>query len=78
MLTSKRKDTIFFLPDFILLKVDSLHKGDADLYVTLKEGIPQKALNIWSLGNIIIYKDYTIERIPSSLPKGKKKKIYNH
>jgi outer membrane protein assembly factor BamA len=56
----KENGYFFFEPDFLLLKVDSLHEGQVDLYVTLKEGIPKKALDTWSLGNITVYSNYNI------------------
>jgi outer membrane protein assembly factor BamA len=52
----------FFIPDFLLFKVDSLHQGQADLYVTLKEGIPQKALDVWKLGDIVVYSNYKLQK----------------
>ncbi len=58
----KENGFFFFEPDYILFKMDTLHQGKVDLYVTLKEGTPKKALHVWNLGDITIYSNYIIEK----------------
>lgn len=58
----KEEGYYFFEPDYLFYRVDSLHEGKADLYVTMKAETPQEALKVWTIGKITIYGNYTMER----------------
>ncbi len=52
----------FFVPENILFKIDTLHNGKADVYVTIASKASQKSLEKWSIGNINLYPNYTLKR----------------
>jgi len=58
----KEKGYYFFAPDLLLYRVDTLHQGKADIYITLKEQAPEVAKSQWYLGNVTIYGNYTQRR----------------
>lgn len=60
--TLKAKGYFFFESDFILFKIDSLHQGEADVYVTIKPDINQKSLEVWKIGNILLFTNYRLEK----------------
>jgi outer membrane protein insertion porin family len=75
--TLKEKGYFFFLHEFLLYKVDSMHLGNADLYLTYKEGIPDVAKKIWKIGDISIYGNYSFARDSAiNQKKGKKDKRF--
>jgi outer membrane protein assembly factor BamA len=56
------KGYYYFVPDNIIVRVDSLHKGKAHLYLALKLGLPQASTEPWRIGDITIYGNYTLEK----------------
>jgi len=69
----------YFEQDFILLKVDSLHTGKVDLYVTIKESVPEKSLHTWNIGNIAVYGNYNMDSVAKfGSMEGKKEKRYTY
>jgi outer membrane protein assembly factor BamA len=58
----KEKGYFYFEPDFILFRVDSLHNGEADLYVTIKPDINPKLLDVWTIGKITLFSNYKLEK----------------
>ena len=73
----KEKGYYFFEPDYLLYRVDSLHDGKADLYITLKEATPAEAMKYWTIGKITIYGNYTLERDSMIMQQsGKDEKVF--
>jgi outer membrane protein assembly factor BamA len=58
----KERGYYYFVPDNVLVEVDSTHKGQVALYVKVKETTPQLALMPYSLSRVIIYPGYTLEK----------------
>jgi hypothetical protein len=58
----KQNGHYYFVPDFLIFRVDSLHEGIADIYIRLKSDIPDEAMKPWTIGNITVYGNYTLER----------------
>lgn len=57
----KEKGYFFFNPDFIIIRVDStVGNYQADLRVRVKEDIPEKAKNVYTINNIFIYPNYSL------------------
>ena len=57
----KENGYFFFEPGNLLVKIDSLHAGKADLYVTIKEGTNKNTLKPWKLGEVLVYSNYVLE-----------------
>jgi len=73
----KEKGFYFFIPDYILYRVDSLHEGKADLYLTLIDEMPAQASKQWQLSDVSIYGNYSVERDSAvTSRKGKKEKEF--
>jgi outer membrane protein assembly factor BamA len=67
----------FFIPDDILFRTDTLHSGLADIYFTVKDEVPQRALEVWNIGKISIYGNYTLEKDSIiTRQKGKREKQF--
>ncbi len=73
----KERGYYYFVPDNIIIRVDTLHQGKANLYVALKPELPVASVEPWRLGDITIYGNYTLER-DSSITKQKGKKEENY
>ena len=58
----KLKGYFYFEPDFILFRIDSLHNGEADLYVTIKPDINPRLLEVWTIGKITLFSNYKLEK----------------
>jgi outer membrane protein insertion porin family len=58
----KEKGFYFFIPDYLLFKVDSLHEGKADLYLDLIDEMPEQAAKQWQLSDVSIYSNYSVDR----------------
>ena len=58
----KNKGYFYFNPDYILVRVDST-VGDhqVDLKVIVKDETPQKAKEVYTINNIYIFPDYSLE-----------------
>lgn len=52
----------YFTGDNILFRIDSLHEGKADLYLTFKKTVDTASLQPWSLGEIFVYSNYNFGR----------------
>ena len=75
--TLKHKGYFFVVPDHILYRTDTLHQGLADVYITLKEEMPDRARTTWNIGDISIYGNYTLERDSViTRQKGKREKQF--
>lgn len=73
----REKGYYYFVPDNIIIRVDTLHQGKAHLYVALKPGLPQSSVEPWRIGDITIYNNYTLERDSViTRQKGKKEEHY--
>jgi hypothetical protein len=73
----KEKGYYYFEPDYLLFRVDSLHQGEADLYITMKAETPDNAKKIWHIGDIKIYGNYSIEKDSVIMRQaGKDEKIF--
>lgn len=73
----KEKGYYYFEPGYLLYRVDSLHEGRADLYLTLKEETPQSALKVWSIGKISIYGNYNLAKDSAIMVQaGKDEKVF--
>lgn len=73
----KNNGFYFFTPDMLLFRVDSLHNGEADLYLTVKNTAPKQALKPWWLGEITIYGNYRQQRDSAiQTQEGKKGRYY--
>jgi hypothetical protein len=67
----------FFQPDYILYRIDSLHRGVADVYYTIKQETPLRALQTWNIGKISVYGNYSLEKDSLiTLQKGKREKRF--
>ncbi len=58
----KERGFYFFIPDYLLYKVDSLHAGQTDLYLTLIDEMPEQAAKQWQISDVSIYGNYALER----------------
>ncbi|HSF46477.1 MAG TPA: BamA/TamA family outer membrane protein [Chitinophagaceae bacterium] len=58
----KERGYYFYIPEFILFRADSLHLGTTDLYLTLIDETPEQAKKKWTISDISIYGNYTLER----------------
>ncbi len=73
----KERGFYFFIPDYILYKVDSLHEGQTDLYLTLIPEMPEQASKQWHINDVSIYGNYSLERDSMvTRRKGKKEKHF--
>lgn len=52
----------FFIPEYLVFKVDSLHLGTANLYLSYVKEIPDNAKHPWTISSVSIYGNYTLER----------------
>lgn len=52
----------FFIPEYIYFKVDSLHKGWVDLYMTYVPEMPASATRQYTISSVSVYGNYTLER----------------
>lgn len=67
----------YFIPDNIIIRVDTLRQGKANLYVAMKPDLPPSSIQPWRIGDITIYGNYTLERDSIiTRQKGKKEKNY--
>lgn len=73
----KERGYYFYIPEFILFRADSLHEGTTDLYLTLIDEMPAQAKTKWTISDISIYGNYTLEKdsIITQM-KGKKDKSF--
>jgi outer membrane protein assembly factor BamA len=58
----KERGYYFYIPEFILFRADSLHEGTTDIYLTLIDEMPEQAKNKWTISEISIYGNYTLEK----------------
>lgn len=73
----KTRGYYYFVPDNLIIRADTLHHGKANLYVTLKPGVPAASIQPWRIGDIYIYGNYTLERDSVVIrQKGRKEKNY--
>jgi outer membrane protein assembly factor BamA len=75
--TLKLRGYYFFVPDHILYRADTLHNGLADIYFTVREEAPPRALETWKIGKISVYGNYSLERDSIiTKQKGRKEKRF--
>ena len=73
----KNRGYFFFNPDFLLYRVDTLHTGEVDIYYTVKEETSDRARNTWSIGEISVYGNYSLDKDSIiTKQKGKKEKRF--
>jgi len=58
----KERGFYFYIAEYILYRVDSLHNGEADLYLTLIPEMPANATKQWQVTDVSIYGNYTLAR----------------
>jgi outer membrane protein assembly factor BamA len=58
----KERGYYFYIPEFILFRADSLHLGTTDLYLKLIDETPEQAKKKWTISDISIYGNYTLDR----------------
>jgi len=58
----KNRGYYYFVPEYLLFKLDTVHHGVADVYLKFKPDVPQIALNPWRLGDISVYGNYNQNR----------------
>ncbi len=51
----------FFIPEYLIYKADSLHKGATDLYLSYVKEMPENASQQWTIKSVSIYGNYTLE-----------------
>jgi outer membrane protein assembly factor BamA len=57
----KNKGYYYFVPDHLLVEVDSTNDGMVDLYVKIKDETPIQARRAYRMKNITLYPDYTLD-----------------
>ncbi len=73
----KERGYYFYIPEFILFRADSLHGGTTDLYFKIIDEMPEQAKMKWTIGDISIYGNYTLEKDSIiNRMKGKKDKSF--
>jgi outer membrane protein insertion porin family len=58
----KERGYYFYIPEFILFRADSLHEGKTDIYFKIIDETPEQAKRKWTISNISIYGNYTLEK----------------
>jgi outer membrane protein assembly factor BamA len=58
----KERGYFFYIPELILFKADSLHQGTTDIYLNLIDETPDQAKKKWTISDISIYGNYTLEK----------------
>jgi outer membrane protein insertion porin family len=73
----KDKGYFFFAPDLLLYRVDTLHEGKADIYITVKDQATAISREQWTIDSITIYGNYTLQRdsVVTS-QKGKRERLF--
>ncbi len=62
----------FFNPDYLIFKADTFAKDKkVRLQLLLKEEVPPKALNIYTINNVFVFADYALTDNTDSLKKNK-------
>lgn len=59
--TLKNKGYFYFIPNDIIMQVDSTLNGQADIYVKVKRTTPEAALKVYSINHINIYTNYSLD-----------------
>lgn len=76
-LAMKNQGYFYFSPDLILFRVDTLHEGKADVYITVKEQASDFAKHTWDIGTMSVYGNYSMQRDSIiTKQKGKKEKEF--
>ena len=64
----KNKGYFYFNPDYILIQVDStVGNHQVDLIVKVKDETPERAKRVYSIGDIIIYPNYSLANAKDTL-----------
>lgn len=64
----KNKGYYYFSPDYILVQVDStVGKQQVDLIVKIKDETPEKARKVYTIDDIYVYPNYTLETSKDTL-----------
>jgi outer membrane protein assembly factor BamA len=73
----KERGYYFYIPEFVLFRADSLHEGQTDLYFKIIDEMPDQAKKKWTISDISIYGNYTLEKDSIiTRMKGKKAKSF--
>jgi len=73
----KEQGFYYFSPDHILIQVDSTnHQQKVDLVVNVKESMPYKARQIYTVDNIFIYPNYKLSNDSLSVQYGEQHKDF--
>ncbi|MGQ2984802.1 translocation and assembly module lipoprotein TamL [Flavobacterium sp.] len=69
----KNKGYFYFNPDYILVQVDStVGKHQVDLIVKVKDETPARAKRVYTIGDIVIYPNYSLANAKDTLAKDPK------
>jgi outer membrane protein insertion porin family len=69
----KNKGYFYFNPDYILVQVDStVGKHQVDLIVKVKDETPERAKKVYTIGDIIIYPNYSLANANDTLANNAK------
>jgi outer membrane protein assembly factor BamA len=71
----KEQGYYYFTPDYLLVEVDSTNNGTVDLYVKIKEETPLAARKKYTMKNITLYPNYSLQN--DSISRVGKPLIYN-
>jgi len=58
----KNRGYYYFVPEYMLFKLDTLHNGVANVYFKFKPDVPDIAMNPWKIGDITVYGNYNQAR----------------
>lgn len=57
----KEQGYYYFTPDYILTQIDSTHQGKVNLYMRIKPQTPATALRQYTMRNVTLYTDYSLD-----------------
>jgi outer membrane protein assembly factor BamA len=60
--TLKNRGYYFYFPEQILFRVDTLHQGQADVFIRYRDDVPQSSMQRWNIGDISIYGNYSLQK----------------
>lgn len=60
--TLKGRGYYYYFPEQILFRVDTLHQGQADVYIKYIDGASPRSMQQWQIGDISIYGNYSLAK----------------
>ncbi|MFN5475692.1 MAG: hypothetical protein ACK484_03800, partial [Sphingobacteriales bacterium] len=60
--TLKSRGYYFYFPEQILFRVDTLHQGQADVFIRYRDDVPPNSMQQWKIGDISIYGNYSLQK----------------